>query len=41
MPQFIAEMQADKAARDAIIDRLRPLCHPAAKSAMAIAVGSD
>ena len=24
MPQFIAEMQADKAARDAIIDRLRP-----------------
>ena len=24
MPQFIAEMQADKAARDAIIDRLHP-----------------
>jgi hypothetical protein len=24
MSQFIAEMQADKSARDAIIDRLRP-----------------
>ena len=24
MPQFVAEMQADKSARDAIIDRLRP-----------------